>query len=304
MAYMSPSGRLLLVDAPSAYFRAFHGVPASVTAPDGTPVNAVRGTLDVLARQIRDLAPQAFVAAFDADWRPAWRVDAIPSYKTHRVAEDGGDGTPDPLEVQVPILEAVLDAIGLARCGVAEFEADDVIGTYADQWPGPVDIVTGDRDLFQLVRDDRPVRVIYSVERYAYIDEAAVARKYDIPGAGYGEFAVLRGDPSDGLAGVPGIGAKTAAVLVTRFGSVEAMLEALDAGQDSGFPAGARTKLERSRDYIAAARLVVRVRTDVPLPDLDVTMPREPTDPAALVALSERWGLDSALNRLLSALRG
>jgi 5'-3' exonuclease len=304
MAYMSPSGRLLLVDAPSAYFRAFHGVPASVTAPDGTPVNAVRGTLDVLARQIRDLGPQAFVAAFDADWRPAWRVDAIPSYKTHRVAEDGGDGTPDPLEVQVPILEAVLDAIGLARCGVAEFEADDVIGTYADQWPGPVDVVTGDRDLFQLVRDDRPVRVIYSVERYARIDEAAVARKYDIPGAGYGEFAVLRGDPSDGLPGVPGIGAKTAAALVTRFGSVEAMLQALDAGQDAGFPAGARTKLERSRDYIDAARLVVRVRTDVPLPDLDVTMPREPADPAALVELSERWGLDSALNRLLSALRG
>jgi 5'-3' exonuclease len=304
MAYMSPSGRLLLVDAPSAYFRAFHGVPASVTAPDGTPVNAVRGTLDVLARQIRDLAPDAFVAAFDTDWRPAWRVDAIPSYKTHRVAEDGGDGTPDPLEVQVPILEAVLDAIGLARCGVAEFEADDVIGTYADQWPGPVDVVTGDRDLFQLVRDDRPVRVIYSVERYARIDEAAVARKYDIPGAGYGEFAVLRGDPSDGLPGVPGIGAKTAAALVTRFGSVAAMLEALDAGQDAGFPAGARTKLERSRDYIDAARLVVRVRTDVPLPELDVTIPREPADPATLVALSERWGLDSALNRLLSALRG
>jgi 5'-3' exonuclease len=303
MAYMSASGRLLLVDAPSAYFRAFHGVPVSVTAPDGTPVNAVRGTLDVLARQIRDLAPQAFMACFDADWRPAWRVEAIPSYKTHRVAEDGGDGTPDPLEVQVPIIEAVLDAIGLARCGVAEFEADDVIGTYADQWPGPVDVITGDRDLFQLIRDDRPVRVIYSVERYAAIDEAAVERKYGIPGATYGEFAVLRGDPSDGLPGVPGIGAKTAAALVTRFGTVEAMLEALDTGQDTGFPAGARAKLERSRDYIAAARLVVRVRTDVPLPELDLTIPREPADPAALVELSERWNLDSPLNRLLNALR-
>jgi 5'-3' exonuclease len=303
MADMASCGRLLLVDAPSAYFRAFHGVPVTVTAPDGTRVNAVRGTLDVLARQIRDLAPQAFVACFDADWRPAWRVEAIPSYKTHRVAEDGGDGTPDPLEVQVPILEAVLDAIGLARCGVEKFEADDVIGTYAEQWPGPVDVVTGDRDLFQLVRDDRPVRVIYSVERYAAIDEAAVARKYDIPGAKYGEFAVLRGDPSDGLPGVPGIGAKTAAALVSRFGSVEAMLDALDTGADTGFPAGSRAKLERSRDYIAAARLVVRVRTDVPLPELDLTLPHEPADPAALVELSERWGLDAPLNRLLSALQ-
>ncbi len=302
MPSQSSTGKLLLIDAPSAYFRAFHGVPVTVTAPDGTPVNAVRGTLDVLARQIRELRPQAFVACFDADWRPAWRVEAIPSYKTHRVADDGGDGTPDLLEPQVPILEAVLDAIGLARCGVAEFEADDVIGTYAAEWDGPVDVITGDRDLFQLVRDDKPVRIIYSVERFAAIDEAAVARKYDIPGRGYGEFAVLRGDPSDGLPGVPGIGAKTAAALINRFGTVAAMVAALERGDEAGFPAGARTKLERSRDYLEAAELVVRVRPDVPLPELSLALPREPVDPATLVRLSERFALDSALNRLLSAL--
>jgi 5'-3' exonuclease len=296
-------GKLLLVDAPSAYFRAFHGVPTTVTAPDGMPVNAIRGFLDVLARQVRDLRPDAFVACFDEDWRPAWRVAAIPSYKAHRVADDGGDGAPDELNPQVPVIEAVLDAVGLTRCGVAEFEADDVIGTYAAQWPGAVDILTGDRDLFQLVRDDRPVRVIYSVEKFARIDEAAVARKYAIPGHSYGEFAVLRGDPSDGLPGVPGIGAKTAAALVNRFGSVEGMLEALDAGQEAGFPAGARTKLLNSREYIDASRYVVRVRSDVPLPELDLALPRDPADPAALVGLSERYALDSALNRLLTALK-
>jgi 5'-3' exonuclease len=295
-------GKLLLIDAPSAYFRAFHGVPDSVTAPDGTPVNAVRGTIDVLARQIRALAPKAFVACFDTDWRPAWRVDAIPSYKLHRVADDGGDGIPDLLGPQVPIIEAVLDAIGLARCGVAEFEADDVIGTYTAQWEGPVDVITGDRDLFQLVRDDKPVRVIYSVEKYSAIDEAAVTRKYAIPGRGYGEFAVYRGDPSDGLPGVPGVGAKTAAALVNKFGTVDQMLKALDSGDEAGFPAGARTKLLNARDYLDNASYVVRVRADVPLPELSVALPREPVDPDALVALSERWGLDSALNRLLGAL--
>lgn len=300
----SQPGRLLLVDAPSAYFRAFHGVPTTVTSPDGMPVNAIRGFLDVLARQIRDLTPQSFVACFDDDWRPAWRVAAIPSYKTHRVAEDGGDGTPDELGPQVPVIEAVLDAIGLARCGAADFEADDVIGTYADQWPGPVDVLTGDRDLFQLIRDDRPVRVIYSVERFARIDEAAVARKYAIPGRGYGDFAVLRGDPSDGLPGVPGIGAKTAAALVTRFGTVENMLQALEQGQDTGFPAGSRTKLERSRDYLDAARHVVRVRTDVPLPELDLALPKEPADPQRLITLSTKYSLDSPLNRLLNAIKG
>jgi 5'-3' exonuclease len=268
------------------------------------PVNAIRGFLDVLARQIRDLRPECFLAAFDEDWRPAWRVAAIPSYKAHRVAEDGGDGTPDELAPQVPVIEAVLDAIGLARCGVAEFEADDVIGTYSHQWPGPVDVLTGDRDLFQLVRDDRPVRVIYSVEKFAAIDESAVERKYDIPGSRYGDFAVLRGDPSDGLPGVPGIGAKTASALIRRFGTIERMLEALDAGEDKGFPAGARTKLAGARAYLDASVYVVRVRTDVPLPALQLELPREPRDPAALVELGERYALDSALNRLLAALQG
>ena len=298
------SGRLLVVDAPSAYFRAFHGVPTTVTAPDGMPVNAIRGFLDVLARQIRDLQPTAFVAAFDADWRPAWRVEAIPSYKAHRVADDGGDGAPDELNPQVPVIEAVLDAVGLARVGVADFEADDVIGTYTDQWPGPVDVLTGDRDLFQLIRDDRPVRVIYSVEKFAAIDEAAVERKYDIPGRHYGDFAVLRGDPSDGLPGVPGVGAKTASALVNRFGTVERLLEALDAGEEQGFPSGARSKLTAHREYITASCYVVRVRTDVPLPEVALDLPREPSDPAALVELSERYGLDGALNRLLAALAG
>jgi 5'-3' exonuclease len=288
------------------YFRAYHGVPRSVTAPDGSPVNAIRGTLDVIARQLKELRPQRLVACFDYDWRPAWRVELLPSYKLHRVGEGGGDQTPDDLGPQVPILEQVLDAIGLARLGVDDFEADDVIGTLAARHPGPVDILTGDRDLFQLVRDDRPVRVIYSVEKFRAIDEAAVAAKYDIPGSAYGEFAVLRGDPSDGLPGVPGIGAKTASALIERFGTVEAMVAAIDDGEQSGFPAGARAKLEKARDYLTNAAPVVRVREDVPLPaaaELDDRVPTEPKDGAALVELSQRWGLDGPLNRLLTSLR-
>ncbi|MDQ6649531.1 MAG: 5'-3' exonuclease [Actinomycetota bacterium] len=294
--------KLLLVDAPSAYFRAFHGVPESVTAPDGTPVNAVRGFLDVLARQIRDLRPDRFVAAFDYDWRPAFRVAALPSYKAHRVGADGGDQTPPGLVPQVPILEAALDAVGLARVGLDGYEADDVIGTMATCHEGLVDVLTGDRDLFQLIRDDKPVRVVYSVEKFAAVDEAAVTRKYDIPGRGYAEFAILRGDPSDGLPGVPGIGAKTASALVTRFGTVEAMLAALDAGEQDGFPAGARAKLAAARDYLAVAPAVVYVVRDLALPAYDDRLPTAPADPAALVELSDRWNLDGPLNRLLAAL--
>ena len=298
--------KLLLLDTPSLYFRAFYGVPESVTAPDGTPVNAVRGLLDFIARLVRDRRPTRFVAAMDADWRPAWRVEALPSYKLHRVAPDGGDQTPDPLEVQVPIIEEVLDALGIVRVGVADYEADDVIGTLTTTAGCAVDVVTGDRDLFQLVRDDQPVRIIYTargVGKAEAWDEAAVMAKYGIPGRGYADLATLRGDPSDGLPGVPGVGEKTAAALVTKFGTVEQIVEAAESGDDAGFPAGARTKVLAARDYLLRAPAVVRVVCDVPMPAYDDRLRESPRDPETLLALSDRWGLESPLNRVLAAIR-
>jgi 5'-3' exonuclease len=336
----------MLVDTPSLYFRAFHGVPRSVRAPDGTPVNAVRGLLDVLARQLLDLRPRALVSCFDADWRPAFRVELVPSYKAHRVAGAGagnadvagpdrdpglgpvaaggdpvavgaGDAgaaavvaqeeVPDELSPQLPIIDEVLDAFGIVRAQSAGFEADDVIGTLADRHrargsSGPVEILTGDRDLFQLVRDDVPVRVRYSVEKFAVIDEAAVTARYGVPGRSYGDFAALRGDPSDGLPGVPGVGAKTAAALLVRFGSLDGVLAALETGQDDGFPAGARRRLSAARDYLDRASTVVRVVLDAPVEDLDATLPAVPVDPDRVLALAERWGLASAATRLVRAL--
>jgi 5'-3' exonuclease len=297
--------RLLLLDTPSLYFRAFYGVPESVTAPDGTPVNAVRGLLDFIARLVRDRNPTRLVAAMDEDWRPAWRVEVLPSYKLHRVAPDGGDQTPDSLATQVPVIEQVLDAVGLCRMGVAGFEADDVIGTLATTAGCAVDVVTGDRDLFQLVRDDQPVRVVYTAKGVGQAqpwDEAAVAAKYGIPGRSYAEFATLRGDPSDGLPGVAGVGDKTAAALVTRFGTVDRILEAARSGDDAGFPSGARGKVLAAVDYLLKAPTVVRVACDIDLPAFDDRIPATPRHPKELLALSDRWGLESALNRLLGAL--
>jgi 5'-3' exonuclease len=297
--------KLLLLDTPSLYFRAFYGIPESVTAPDGTPVNAIRGLLDFIARLVRDFRPTRVVAAMDADWRPAWRVEALPSYKAHRVGPTGGDQTPDALEVQVPVIEQVLDALGIARVGVANYEADDVIGTLATTAGCAVDVVTGDRDLFQLVRDDQPVRIVYTakgVGKAEAWDEAAVTTKYGIPGRSYGEFAILRGDPSDGLPGVAGVGEKTAAALVTKFSSVEAIVAAAESGDDSGFPAGARTKILAASDYLVKAPAVVRVACDVAMPDYDDRLRAQPRDAETLLELSDRWGLESALNRLLAAI--
>ena len=294
-------GQLTVVDAPSLWYRAFHGVPESVTAPDGSPVNAVRGFVDLLGRIVKDTRPVRLVCCLDLDWRPAFRVAAVPSYKAHRLTENGAEAEPESLAPQVAVLLEVLAALGVCVAGVEGYEADDVLGTLATREPGAVDVVTGDRDLFQLVDDSKPVRVVYTVEKMRPYDEAAVATRFGIPGQGYAEFAVLRGDPSDGLPGVKGVGDKTAAALISRFGTVEGVVAALDSGSDDGFPAGCRAKLDAARDYLAVAPAVTRVVRDLPVGDLDDALPRTPRDPAALLALSDRWGLESPLNRFLAA---
>jgi 5'-3' exonuclease len=301
----APPEKLLLLDTPSLYFRAFFGVPDSITAPDGTPVNAVRGLLDFIARLVTDRTPTHLVAAMDADWRPDFRVQAIPSYKAHRVAAGDEEEVPDPLVPQVAIIEDVLAALGVPTVGIDGYEADDVIGTVATHSRRPVDVVTGDRDLFQLVDDGRRVRVLYTargVGRHDVVDEAWVHAKYGIPGTAYADFATLRGDPSDGLPGVPGVGEKTAAALVTTYGSLAAILAALDAG-DTAMPAGARARLAAARDYLEVAPVVVAVATDVPVPELrdEARIPAEPADAKRLLELSARWGLESSLNRVLNA---
>ena len=295
----------MLLDSASLYFRAFYGIPADImTAPDGTPVNAVRGLLDMIARLIRARRPGQLVACLDADWRPAFRVAAISSYKAHRANPDGSEQVPDALTAQIPVILQVLAAAGVAMAGAPGYEADDIIGTLAARADGPVDVVTGDRDLFQLVDDTRQVRVIYTargMSKLEVVGEAEVAERYQIPGRAYTAFAALRGDPSDGLPGVPGVGEKTAAALVRVFGSVEAMLTALDSGH-GGFPMGSRAKLVQARDYLEAALPVVRVATDAPLPPAGGRLPVTPADPRQLAELDERWDLGSSLGRMCAAL--
>jgi 5'-3' exonuclease len=305
---------LLAVDAPSLYFRAFHGIPTSAaTAGDGTPVNAVRGFLDMLATVIRTRSPGRVVCALDADWRPAWRVALLPSYKTHRLAPGGGPGeeaVPDLLVPQVPIIIDLLAAVGIPAVGVAGYEADDVLGTLAATQPGPVEVISGDRDLFQLVNDAADatdeVRLLYcgrGVARLEVCDDAAVRARFGVPAAAYVDFAVLRGDPSDGLPGVVGVGEKTAARLVARYGGVDGILAALD-DPASGFAPGLRGKLAAAREYLSVAPDVVRVARDVALPAMDPNLPPAPTDPDRLLMLAETWNLAGPCRRLIDALPG
>jgi 5'-3' exonuclease len=293
---------LMLVDAAGLYFRAFYAVPESVTGPDGRPVNAVRGFLDMAAMLIEKRRPTRWVACLDLSWRPQFRVDLVPSYKAHRANPDGSEQMPPALAPQVAALLEVLGAFGLACSGADGFEADDVIATLAARDSEPVEVVTGDRDLLAVATDR--VTVLYTgrgIGRMEVLDGAGVEAKYGVPAAHYADFAVLRGDPSDGLPGVPGVGEKTAAALVGRFGAVEDIVAAALAGDD-GFPAGAAGKVRAAAEYLSRAPGAVRGRTDVPLPDVDDALPAVPRDAARLDALATQYGIQAPVERMRAAI--
>lgn len=309
MTSMTP--RLLLLDSASLYFRAYYGVPDR-SAAGVTPTNAVRGFLDMAASLIERGRPTHLAACWDNDWRPAFRVSALPSYKAHRVGDAaGGEDVPADLEVQVPIIVEALTALGIARVGADGYEADDVIGTLAERHKGamPVDIVTGDRDLFQLVDDAAKVRVIYTarggVRQPDLVDEAFLTDKYGVAtGRAYADLAVLRGDTSDGLPGVAGIGEKTAAKLITSYGTIGALRAAIDGG-DPALKGAQRARLEAAGDYLDAAPRVVDVVRDIDLAvsETDLVLPDAVVDAALMSRLAVEHGLTSSFDRVLTALR-
>ncbi|MGR6741929.1 5'-3' exonuclease [Microbacterium sp. F1-18] len=301
------SDRLMLLDSASLYFRAFYGVPDTVKDSEGRPVNAARGFLDMIAKLVATYEPTHLVACWDDDWRPQWRVDLIPTYKTHRVAETVETGpdvevVPDPLEAQIPTIRESLEALGIPIVGAPHHEADDVIGTLATQATMPVDVVTGDRDLIQLVDDERDVRVIYTGRGMSNLDVLTgetVLAKYVVRPDQYADFATMRGDASDGLPGVAGVGDKTAATLLSTHGDLDGILAAAETGE--GMTAGVRAKLAAAADYLAVAPQVVRVVRDLDLGVVDGRI--RPTDPEVVQQLADRRGLGGSLARAASALR-
>ncbi len=295
---------LMVFDTSYLYYRAFFGVPTSLRAPDGTPVNAIRGLLDAITRLVEQYSPARIACAWDDDWRPAWRTDLVPSYKAHRVVDEVPDGvdaeeTPDELGVQVPLIREVLEAVGMPIIGAAEHEADDVLGSLAAQHTGRCWVVTGDRDLFQLV--DETTRVIWvgqGVAKHQVVDSAWLVAKYGITPDRYVDFSVLRGDPSDGLPGVKGVGEKSAARLTEAFPSLEALVTAA-LGRTGTISPAIRKSIAESAEYILKAEAVVSVVLDLPL-----TRPAElplVADGARVAELSDRLGLAGPINRLVTA---
>jgi 5'-3' exonuclease len=296
---------LMLIDSASLWYRAYYGMPDTLVSPSGMPVNAIRGYLDMVARLIGMYSPNRIVACIEGDWRPSWRVELFPDYKANRLEDEGDEEEePETLTPQIPILLDLLDEFGIPMVGVDDYEADDVMATFAIRENGPIRVVTGDRDLFQLVDDRRDVKVVYlarGISQHDLVDIKWVSEKYGIPGDRYALFAMFRGDPSDGLPGVRGIGEKGAALIANNFATVDDALIGAHSGHPS-LSASLAKKIIDGADYLKIAPTLVHCAKDVALPKIDITMPKPPKDLSQIYAMKDEYGLGASVDRLISAL--
>ena len=296
---------LMLLDSASLWYRAYYGMPDTLLSPSGMPVNAIRGYLDMTARLITMYSPNRIVACIEGDWRPTWRVELFPDYKANRL-EDGSEveEEPETLTPQIPVLLDLIDAFGIPMVGVDDYEADDVMATFAVREKGPIRVVTGDRDLFQMVDDKRDVKIVYlarGISQHDLVDSKWVAEKYSIPGDRYALFAMFRGDPSDGLPGVKGIGEKGAALIANHYATVEEALAGARAG-DAVLPAALAKKIIAGEEYLKIAPTLVHCAKDVAIPAMDIKMPSKPSDLSLIYQMKEEYGLGASVDRLISAL--
>ncbi len=296
---------LMLLDSASLWYRAYYGMPDTLLSPSGLPVNAIRGYLDMTARLVSMYSPNRIVACIEGDWRPTWRVELFPDYKANRLEEGSEvEEEPETLTPQIPILLDLIDAFGIPMVGVDDYEADDVMATFAVREKGPVRVVTGDRDLFQMVDDKKDVKIVYlarGISQHDLVDSKWVAAKYGIPGDRYALFAMFRGDPSDGLPGVKGIGDKGAALIANHFASVDEALAGAVAGHQALPPALAK-KIIAGADYLKIAPTLVHCARDVAIPQMNIEMPKKPADLSKIYQMKEEYGLGASVDRLISAL--
>jgi len=295
---------LMLLDSASLWYRAYFGMPDTLISPSGMPVNAIRGYLDMTSRLLVKYKPDRLVACLEGDWRPSWRVELFPDYKLNRVDDKGEEDEPDTLGPQIPILLDVLDALGIAMVGVDDYEADDLMATFSVKQQGPIRIVTGDRDLFQLVDDKRDVKIVYlakGISNHDLVDLQWINDKYQIPGDRYALFAMIRGDSSDGLPGIRGIGEKGAANIANQFSSLGEVMKAAEDG-DERLTVSIRKKLLESAAYAAIAPKLVSCALDVSIPQMEISMPLKPKSMKKIEDLKEEYGLGASIDRIVSAL--
>lgn len=295
---------LMLLDSASLWYRAYYGMPDTLLSPAGVPINAIKGFIDMTSRLLLTYKPNRIVVCLDGDWRPSWRVELFPEYKANRLTTEGEEEEPDLLSPQIPILLDLLDLFGFPVIGVDDYEADDIMATLAVKEKGPIRIVTGDRDLFQLVDDKRDVKVVYlakGIAQHELVNSKWLANRYQIPGDRYALFAMIRGDASDGLPGIRGIGEKGAAIIANSFTSMPEVILAAQKDDERLKPL-LRRKLIESADYAAIAPKLVHCALDVSIPVMSHLLPEKPASLDALYQFKNQYGLGSSIDRMVAAL--
>jgi DNA polymerase-1 len=287
---------LVLLDGHSLAYRAFYALPTDLATKAGTVTNAVFGFTSMLVKLLSDEKPEYLAVAFDAPVR-TFRYDLDPEYKA------GRKETPDLFASQMPLIREVLETMQVPQLCVEGVEADDVIATLATRGAAEgldVIVVTGDRDAFQLIEDPH-IKVLYNrrgVSDYVLYDEAGIAERYlGVTARQYPQYAALRGDSSDNLPGVPGIGEKTAAALIVKYGDLDAVFEHLDE-----LPPRQRQNLGEHKDRVLLNRTMTYLRRDLELDFTPGDLRQGPWDPEAVRTLFNQLEFRSLFARLPMAM--
>lgn len=294
----------LLIDSASLWYRAFYGMPDNFHSKEGEPVNAIKGFYEGLATLVQRYRPTEIGICLDGQWRPSWRVALFPGYKLNRVDANEKEEEPDLLTPQIEPLLQLAELAGLEIIGADDYEADDVIATLASASKVPVRVATGDRDLFQLLQYSDDLRIIYlakGITSHDLVDRDYVSNKYRIPAERYALYAAIRGDASDGLPGIRGIGEKGAAAIVSEFSSFNQIIEAAKNESPLLKPLH-RKKILEDLDYALIAEKLVHCATDVPLPEHNLSAWQDKSDLIAFRTLGKDLGLGSTVEKTIAAL--
>ena len=281
--------QIMAIDLSSLLFRSFYGLPTSIKDADGFPINGVKGYLETLIRLKNTYSPEIIIHALDDNWRPEWRTDLLPQYKAHRVLDDNEEEVDEELKRQIEILPQILKILGMQCIGKANFEADDVLASIANDNSNTL-IVSGDKDLFQTVNDKRSNFVhLLGKEGGTLYTEKIIKQRFGIDAKSYLDYSVLKGDPSDGLPGVKGIGEKTALEIILKFGNIDNLLKNIN--DTTKISRKQQKSIADSVEYINKALKVVKLKNDL---KIKIVKPKIPSESSVTKKL-EKYRIDNQI---------
>jgi len=284
----------MAIDLSSLLFRSFYGLPTSIKDAEGFPINGVKGYLETLIRLKNTYSPEIIIHALDDNWRPEWRTDLLPQYKAHRVLDDNEEEVDEELERQIEILPQVLRILGMQCIGKTNFEADDVLASIANDNSSTL-IVSGDKDLFQTINDNKSNFVhLLGKEGGTLYTEKIIKQRFGIDAKSYLDFSVLKGDPSDGLPGVKGIGEKTALEIILKFGTIDNLLKNIN--DTTKISLKQKKNISDSIEYLNKALKVVKLKNNL---KIKIDKPKN-IDDLSVTKKLKKYRIDNQINKFFN----